>query len=295
MEEKNLLKEAIGVAATIDEARAMAIAELGADELADVKIEVIELPVKKTLGLFGGSPAKVRAYIETSPKDAALDYLKDVIAAMGIENANVTAQEVEGGLSVTVECDDNSILIGRHGDTLDALQYLAGLVANKDNDDDYYRVSINTGNYREKREKSLVGYARKTAIQVTKTGKSITLEPMNPYERRIIHTAVQGIRGAQSYSTGEGNDRKVVICLEEGFKPTGGNRDRNRRGGYNNRGKGGHNRGRSGGKYDRYDRKAGTENAENAEGAEAESFREPKSDLKSAPLYGKIESFGSEE
>ncbi|MBR5271889.1 MAG: protein jag [Clostridia bacterium] len=277
-----LIHEAFGEGATIEEAFENALKELNADENKDVKKDVLELPSKKVLGLFGGSPARVRVWYEEQSSESAVDFLKNVLVAMGAENVNLTPEESEDGLNIKVECEDNSLLIGRHGDTLDALQYLTGLVANK-GAEDYCRVSLDVGDYREKREKSLSGLARKLAFQVVKTGKSVTLEPMNPYERRIIHTTVQGIRGAKSSSIGEGADRKVVISLEDGFKPSGDRYNKGGRGGkYGNRG--GYNK-KDGHRYPPRDKKYDV--VEKSEPAEP---REPRSDLKGAFLYGKIES-----
>ncbi len=276
-----LIREAFGEGATIEEAFDKALKELGADETKDIQRQVIEMPAKKVLGLFGGSPAKVRVWFEESGEESALEYLKTILVAMGAENVQLSSEEVDGGIHITVDCDDNSLIIGRHGDTLDALQYLTGLVLNK-GCEEYRRVSIDTGSYREKREKSLSGFARKMAFQVTKTGKSVTLEPMNPYERRIIHTTVQSIKGAKSSSIGEGADRKVVISLEEGFKPTGDRYHKGGRGRYNNN-RGGYKKD-GGRRYPSKDRKF-----DYAEKAEATEPREPRSDLNGAFLYGKID------
>ncbi len=274
-----LIREAFGEGATIEEAFDKALKELNADESKDIQREVIEIPAKKVLGLFGGSPAKVRVWFEESSEENAIEYLRTILVAMGAEDVQLSSDEVDGNFRISVDCKDNSLIIGRHGDTLDALQYLTGLVLNKGSEN-YRRVSIDTGSYREKREKSLSGYARKMAFQVTKTGKSVTLEPMNPYERRIIHTTVQGIKGAKSSSIGEGADRKVVISLEEGFKPTGDRYNRGGRGRYQNN--------RGGYKKDgrRYPAK---EKTFDAPATDATEPREPRSDLNGAFLYGKID------
>lgn len=276
-----LIREVFGEGATIEEAFEKALKELGADETKDIQREVIEMPAKKVLGLFGGSPAKVRVWFEESGEENALEYLKTILVAMGAENVQLSSEEVDGGIHITVDCEDNSLIIGRHGDTLDALQYLTGLVLNK-GCEEYRRVSIDTGSYREKREKSLSGFARKMAFQVTKTGKSVTLEPMNPYERRIIHTTVQGIKGAKSSSIGEGADRKVVISLEEGFKPTGDRYNKGGRGRYNNN-RGGYKKD-GGRRYPSKDRKY-----DSAPKTDFSEPREPRSDLNGAFLYGKID------
>lgn len=273
-----LIREAFGEGATIEEAFDKALKELNADESKDIQREVIEVPSKKVLGLFGGSPAKVRVWFEESSEENAVEYLRTILVAMGAEDVQLSSEEIDGNFRISVDCKDNSLIIGRHGDTLDALQYLTGLVLNKGSEN-YRRVSIDTGSYREKREKSLSGYARKMAFQVTKTGKSVTLEPMNPYERRIIHTTVQGIKGAKSSSVGEGADRKVVISLEEGFKPTGDRYNRGGRGRYQNN-RGGYKK--DGRRYPAKDKRFDAP-------VEATEPREPRSDLNGAFLYGKID------
>lgn len=240
-----MIKEAFGTGATVEEALADAKAQLQAPDNADVKHEVVALPTKKVLGLFGGSPAKVRAYFESSPIDKAVDYLLTILKGMGIEDAKAEATEGEDGdVIIELDCgDDYGIVIGRRGETLDSIQYLTRLVINRDSDD-YKRVSINVGNYREKREKTLRSLAHKNAAKVAKYGRNITLEPMNPYERRIIHTAVQDVEGVTSHSIGSDADRRVVITLKEGVKPTHPSKGGYKKGGYN---KGGYNKGGKGG------------------------------------------------
>ena len=164
--------------------------------------------------------------------------------------------------------------IGRRGETLDAIQYLVRLVVNRGADKSR-RVSLNIGNYREKREATLRALAQKSAAKVRKYGRNVVLDPMNPYERRIIHTALQDVEGVTSHSVGSENDRKVVITLEEGVKPlNGGSRPPrgNGRGGYQNRDRGG--RGRN--DRPRSDRPVAPS-------------RPPRSDAASASRYGRIE------
>ena len=140
-------------------------------------------------------------------------------------------------------------IIGHRGETLDSLQYLASLVANHV-DESYYRITLDVGNYREKRKETLENLGRKMAARAVKTGRNASLEPMNPYERRIIHTAVQEVEGAKSWSEGEDLARHVVIGPEGGERYV--KRD-NRRGG-NNRGRnGGYNRDNRGGRAPRRD------------------------------------------
>lgn len=294
-----MIHEQIATGNTTEAAFEAALALLNAPEGADVKKEIIEMPVKKTFGLFGGSPAKVRIYYEESPSETALQYFKTILKHMGFEDATVTAEEKEHGVEINIECEEYGVLIGRRGETLDAIQYLTGLVANR-NGGEYYRVSINAGNYREKRSKTLEALAMRMATQVQRTGRSVTLDAMNPYERRIIHTVVQKVKGTTSHSVGEENNRCVVITLEEGFKPLGDNRGY--RGG---RGRGGYRGNRSGDykgrtPYNNHrdrnfsrpaaDSQEAANNTETAEKPAApQSVQEQKKDYGSAPLYGRID------
>ena len=150
----------------------------------------------------------------TSGIGKAYGYLVGVLEKLGCTETDAIISEVEGGSKITFkESDKLGVVIGRRGETLDALQYLASLVANENNSG-YYRVVIDIGNYREKREKTLENLAKRTAGQVLRTRRSRSLEPMNPYERRVIHTAVQNIDGVVSSSVGVGQNRRVVISLE---------------------------------------------------------------------------------
>ena len=275
-------KEAIGTGATIDEAREVAIKELGAPEDADVLVEVLEIPTKKTLGIFGGNPAKVKAYYQEDPSSSAEDFLKTILDGMGIEGYTMKGRTEGQDIFFDVDCGDYyTTVVGRRGETLDAIQYLVRLAINRDADD-YYRVSINVGNYREKRENALKMLARKSAIKVVKYGRNVVLDPMNPYERRIIHTTVQDIEGATSHSVGEGDNRKVVITLKPGVKPTfqGNGGGYNKR--YNNR------NGQRGGYNKNYNNR-GPRNYNNNSVYRAPEDRKPVSDLGGTSLYGKIE------
>jgi len=171
---------------------------------------------------------------------AVTEYIQSVLAAMGAAEAVITPRFTANGVRFTLSGPDLGVVIGRRGETLDALQYLAGLVANR-MEGDYLRITIDSGNYREKRERTLEALARKLALQAVRTGKSQTLEPMNPYERRIIHAAVSQVRGATSSSIGEEPNRRVVIKStlppRSGSDNNGGRRSSGRgRGG--NRGRG---------------------------------------------------------
>lgn len=245
-----MIKEAFGTGATIEEAKDAALKALAADEEADVKFEVLAQPKAKMLGLFGGSPAKVRVFIEVEddPFEKAKSYLENILKNLGVNDAEMAFEADDEEVRISITCgDDYGSVIGRRGETLDAIQYLTRLVINRGSEE-YKRVSINVGDYREKRENTLRALARKNAAKVRKYGRNVVLDPMNPYERRIIHTTVQEIEGVTSHSVGNDDDRKVVITLEEGVKPTAPYKDGSRgRGGYN---KGGYNRGRgNGGKH----------------------------------------------
>jgi len=277
-ERKALIKEATGYGLTVEEAKENAIVLLGADEGADIQFDVVATPKKKTLGLFGGRRAEVRAFIElpdekpkkkTAKKEdkankktaksaektekkavkeekkeqkkadtkpsiyegyselvsedkleensapaRAVKYIRTILASLNCGEVKITVGEKENAALVCLEGDDLGIIIGRRGETLDAIQYLASLAAN--NGGGYYKVTLNIGDYREKREEALVSLAKRVCAQVLKTGRSRSLEPMNPYERRIIHTAVQEIEGVVSNSFGEGENRRVVIAVEGG-------------------------------------------------------------------------------
>ncbi len=227
-----MIKEAIKEAETIEEAKALALAELGVNE-DKAQFEVLVQPEKKKFGLFGGSLAKVRVFYEETPTDIAKAYLADVLTKLGVTNVVIEATETEDGAEFDVNGDDIGFIIGHRGETLDALQYLTGLVVNHIHEE-YFRVIINIGNYREKREKTLEVLGRKLAFRACKTGEKVSLEPMNPYERRIIHTAVQKVRGATSWSEGENLQRHVVIGPDR-KKQSYGNRKGRYNSGYGNR------------------------------------------------------------
>lgn len=259
-----MTKEVIKSASTIEEAKAAAMLELGLTEDDDFHYEVIKMPTKKILGLFGGSPAEVKVSVEvpdapakkekakqeqkpapkaekSAPKkenqpkadksaeaktaekpdfkssdahEETARYIVSVVKGLGLADCKIQAYEAENEVLFELDCgEDYGIVIGRRGETLDAIQYLARMVENKGHQG-YRRVSINVGNYREKREAALIALAKKDAARALRTGRSVHLEPMNPYERRIIHTAIQGIEGVTSYSTGVDLDRRVIIAPE---------------------------------------------------------------------------------
>lgn len=271
-----MIKEAIGFGTTVEEAYEAAKNNL-CDLLLgtkyneeDIEYDVLATPKKKTLGLFGGVKAEVKAYItlpdekkpdkpkkekiqkaekkiekkavkadekiekkekvetvseqEAAAVDAgeiapdsragqAVKYISTVLEKLGCTNIAIKVAEKENGAVLYLSGEGLGVVIGRRGETLDSLQYLTSLAANSASG--YYKVTLNIGNYRERREQTLTSLARRVSAQVLRTGRNRTLEPMNPYERRIIHTAVQEIEGVTSHSVGEGSGRRVVISSEK--------------------------------------------------------------------------------
>lgn len=169
---------------------------------------------------------------------AAQEYLQAILDKMGIEGVTMTVEEGEESATITLNGEHLGILIGHHGETLDALQHLTTLVCNR-LDGKYFRVTLDCGQYRDKRQKALKDLARRTSIKVARTGRSQMLEPMNPYERRIVHSVVTEMEGVTSKSKGEDPNRRVIIL------PTNP-RPRSSQSGYDRRRSGG----RSG--YDRH-------------------------------------------
>jgi len=191
--------------------------ELGLKELKKkkehVKIEVIEAPNKGFLGFIGSKLAKVKLTVVENPEGDAKVFLKDVLKTMAIE-AEIETRLEGNNLNIFLEGPNMGVIIGRRGQTLDSLQYLVSLVVNK-NREEYLKVFIDTENYREKREETLIRLANKMAKKAKKIGKTVVLEPMNPYERRIIHASLQNNPFVQTYSEGDEPYRKVVITLKK--------------------------------------------------------------------------------
>lgn len=196
---------------TIDEAVKLALEELKVSR-EKVEIEVLIEPSRGIFGLIGTKDAKVRVTVVDRSEEMAVNFLKDVLKNMGLE-AQYKTTITDETLNIEVIGKDMGVLIGRRGQTLDAFQYLVSLVVNK-NRENYLRVLLDTEDYRKKREQTLVRLANKLAYKVRKTGKEIVLEPMNPYERRIIHSALQGNPGINTKSQGEEPFRRVLIAAK---------------------------------------------------------------------------------
>lgn len=199
-------------ASTVEEAIELALLDLNANEL-EVDIEVLDEAKKAILGLFGGKQAKVRVTKRVNVEDTAKQFLSSMLDKMGID-AKLSVKLKQNSLYIDMSGKEMALLIGRRGQTLDSLQYLVSLVVNKDRDE-YLRVILDTENYRQKRKDTLEKLAFKLANRAKKIKKDITLEPMNPYERRIIHSALQNNKFVSTRSEGEEPYRKVVIFLNK--------------------------------------------------------------------------------
>ncbi len=277
-----MIREAIVTGQDLETAIEKGCAELGVAR-EDCSVEVLERAKK---GLFGKvkTEAKVRVYVEEPDENekltAAKEYLLDLLEKLGVVNAVLQVEESENAAMITIDGENLGTVIGRRGETLDALQYLTSLVCNRSKGD-YYKISLDCCGYREKREETLKELANKIARQVLKTGRNSVLEPMNPYERRIIHAVISEIEGVSSKSVGEDPNRKVVVMSDSPRRPA--------RGGNGNRG--GHGR-RDNSRRERKPYQADrtpAESSESSEPAERISDAEYLKKLGDGALYSKIE------
>ena len=210
-------KKVIVSAKTKEEAVLLAVQELEAPSADAIEVTVIEEASKGFFGL-GAKEAKIEAVYRVGNEYLALDMIKKLLTHMEIE-ATVSMREGDNDDKlIVIEGDGAGALIGHHGDTLDSLQYLANLAANKKQAGEkreYVKITVDIEGYRAKREETLRTLARRKAELVLKYKKSIMLEPMTPYERRIIHSEVQNVKGVSTNSIGSENNRKVVLFLDE--------------------------------------------------------------------------------
>lgn len=236
------MREVIMTGKTVEEATELALQALGIAE-EDVSVEVIDMPQRK---LFRSIPAKVRVTVDAEeeieqeqpkeetpvksvpvekieePQSAPIDlesdervnnaiaYLSDVCSKMGVVDAKIVPVKKGETVILTVEGEETGALIGHRGEVMESLGYLCSLVANR-NGGDYLKLGLDVNNYRNKREENLITLAKRIGTKVAKTNRSHTLEPMNPYERRIIHSAIGEMEGVKSESIGDGMSRRVVI------------------------------------------------------------------------------------
>lgn len=202
-------------AKTVNEAITEACRKLGvtSDKL---EYQVIEEGSSGFLGI-GSKPAIIKASAkieEVSAEDTAKNFLKDVFAAMNMQVViDVKYNEEEKSMDIELSGDEMGVLIGKRGQTLDSLQYLVSLVVNKEMEE-YIRVKIDTENYRQRRKETLENLAKNIAYKVKKTRRPVSLEPMNPYERRIIHSALQGDKYISTHSEGDEPFRRVVVTYK---------------------------------------------------------------------------------
>ena len=199
-------------AKTVDEAILIAVSKLRVDK-ERLEIEILEHPVKGLFGMIGAKDAKIRACVKPNAADKANDFLVKLLDKMEV-SASVNVTEDEEAVSAKIEGDQVGVLIGYRGETLDAIQYLTGLVVNRD-EQIHKRVAVDTQDYRIKRERTLINLAERLAQNVYRTKKDIALEPMNPYERRIIHATLQDNQYVRTYSRGDDPYRRVVLTLKE--------------------------------------------------------------------------------
>lgn len=220
-------KELIVTGKTVEDARKKAAAQLGVAE-EEMIVTVLEEGKKGFLGI-GASDAKISVSYSEDGEDTALDFIRKLIDDMALEGLTVAKKEGSNDdVLITVDGDNAGVLIGHHGETLEAIQYLANLAANKKvagEKREYVRVTVDVEGYRAKREASLCALARRMSAKVIKNKKSVMLEPMNPYERRIVHSEVQGIAGVSTNSIGSENNRRVVIFLDDAQTVTGNDED----------------------------------------------------------------------
>ena len=212
-------KELIITAKTVEEAKEKAALELGV-ALELLEVEVLEEGKRGFLGI-GATDARISVSYTPSGADIACDFIKQVIADMGL---SLTVEKKAGNnddILITVDGEGAGALIGHHGETMDSLQYLANLAANKKvkgEKREYAKITLDIEGYRAKREEALRALARRMAAKVVKYKKSVMLEPMNPYERRIIHSEIQGFDGVSTNSIGAENNRRVVMFLDDSAK-----------------------------------------------------------------------------
>lgn len=211
-------------AKTVNEALTNAVVQL---ETTSDKLEY-EIVEKETTGLLGlfSKPAKIRARVKYSLPDIATEFLNQVFQAMDITaEVEIELDEIENVMNIDMSGSEMGILIGKRGITLDSLQYLVSLVVNR-NTENYVKIKLDTENYRERRRETLENLAHNLAHKVKRTHRPVSLEPMNPYERRVIHSALQKDKYVETHSEGDEPYRKVVITLKPGVDTGYERRDR---------------------------------------------------------------------
>ena len=181
----------------------------------NLEYEVIDKGSNGLFGIFNSKPVKILVNKKASITDKVEKFLSDIFATMKIEvKTEISVDEEKNTMDINLVGDDMGALIGKRGQTLDSLQYLASLVVNKESDK-YFRVKLDTENYRERRKATLESLAKNIAYKVKRTRRAVSLEPMNPYERRIIHSALQNDKYVSTHSEGDEPFRRVVVTLKK--------------------------------------------------------------------------------
>ena len=193
---------------TVDEAIQLGLEKLET-EMDNVEYEVIEEPQKRVLGLFGGKSAMIEMRLKPDPLKEAMVFMRDTISKMGVD-ASVEQEERSEGIYFNIVGSDIGILIGKRGQTLDSLQYLVNLVANR-HAENHIRLYLDAEGYRERRKEALETLASRLSDKALRTDREVRLEPMNAHERKIIHTALQNIDEVSTYSEGQEPHRRIVI------------------------------------------------------------------------------------
>jgi len=193
---------------TVEEAVGQALQNMGVS-IDDVEVEIIEEPTKGILGLFGAKPARVKVILKEGASEKAVDLLNNIIKSMELQ-VELDVVEKKDFLTINLKGPELGILIGRRGETLDALQFLVNLSVNK-NKEVRRKIIIDVEGYRHRREETLQKLAVKLANKAKQRGRSVVLEPMSSQERRIIHTALQGRDDIYTFSEGDEPYRKIII------------------------------------------------------------------------------------
>ena len=211
-----MVNEVFASEETVALAKQKACDMLGVSE-DQVDFEVLQHPSKKVLGMFGGKMAQVKAVLKKSVAQKAINYLKEILFYMGFPGLSIdTLSENSEECIIKIDGDGLGYIVGKHGETLDSLQYLVSIVANEKNKGkEFCKIRLEAGNYREKRKKVLENLGRHLATKAVTLKKRVNLEPMKAYERKIIHTSVDEVEGACSWSEGEGEHRHVVVAPKD--------------------------------------------------------------------------------
>jgi spoIIIJ-associated protein len=203
------VKEVTATAATVDEAVQLALQQLGVSR-DRAEITVLDEGRKGLFGIFGSRPAVVKAKLMIDPVEEAELFLKNVVKQMGVTAAKIEKQQDGKRVIFMITGEQVGLLIGKHGQTLNSLQLLTQLVANR-YAKEYVSIIVDAENYRERREKTLIQLAQKLAEKAIKTGKEVKLEPLPAHERKIIHNALANYKKVTTYSVGEEPHRYVVV------------------------------------------------------------------------------------